>query len=94
MLITSGALQGVNLCIQTFLNPGDEVIVLSPIYSPHLSRIVKKSDIIFKTCRLIYDENSNVFRMDFNHLKKNLTKKTRLLIIVNPCNPASNVWSK
>ncbi len=32
--------------------------------------------------------------MDFESLKKSLTQKTRIFIIINPCNPACNVWSK
>lgn len=41
-----------------------------------------------------YNEVYNRFQLNFGSLKKILSDKSRLLVVCNPCNPATHVWTK
>lgn len=86
-----GVVPGLNIVVEAFTKPGDEVIIQTPVYHPFYS-IVKNSG-----CQIVENPlkcNKGRYEMDFYNLKKIITKKTRMLILCSPHNPVGRVWTK
>ncbi|GAA0179020.1 pyridoxal phosphate-dependent aminotransferase [Clostridium sediminicola] len=79
------------ICINTFTNPNDKVIINTPAYSPLRNAIIKNnrtvvdSPLIFKNDR---------YCIDFKQLESVVDENTKMLILCNPHNPTCRVWSK
>ncbi|MBZ9687549.1 pyridoxal phosphate-dependent aminotransferase [Clostridium estertheticum] len=88
---TPGIVPALNYIIRTYANLGDEIIIQTPVYHPFYSSVKNNSCIIVEN-PLIYEKGS--YKMDFEDLKKKITKRTKMLILCNPHNPVGRVWSK
>lgn len=86
---TVGALQGMYLTMQTILNPGDEVIIHEPYFSPY------KDQVLFAggTPVFIPTFEKDGFQIDLEILKNAITDKTKALIINSPNNPTGAVFT-
>lgn len=86
-----GVVAGLTLAVETFSEPGDQVIVQPPVYFPFFETIkgtrreMVENPLIIKNGR---------YTFDFNDLKSKITKKTRLLLLCNPQNPGGTVWTR
>jgi cysteine-S-conjugate beta-lyase len=86
-----GVVSGVTMLIKAFSEPGDKVIVQPPVYFPFFG-IIKGSGRKIVENPLILRNGRYYF--DFDNLKKNIDKKTKLLILCSPHNPGGMVWSR
>lgn len=86
---TVGALQGMYLTMQTILDPGDEVIIHEPYFSPY------KDQVLFAggTPVFIPTFEKDGFQIDLEILKNAITDKTKALIINSPNNPTGAVFT-
>ena len=82
---------GLHLAVCTFSEPGDEIILMPPVYGPFF-RVVKENDRVIKECWLKND--NGCFTMDYECIKKNITNKTKAVMLCNPHNPAGRVWTE
>jgi cystathionine beta-lyase len=88
---TPGIVPALSYIVRTFAQPGDEVIIQTPVYHPFYSAIKNNGYIIVKN-PLQYKDGS--YKMDLEDLKKKITPRTRILILCNPHNPVGRVWTK
>ncbi|MCG8701541.1 MAG: pyridoxal phosphate-dependent aminotransferase [Bacteroidales bacterium] len=86
-----GVVPSLNLAVMSLTEPGDNVIVQTPVYFPFYSAITAHERNIIRNPLVL--ENGR-YRMDLDDLKKKIDKKTKLLFLCSPHNPTSNVWSK
>jgi len=72
------------------LNPGDEVIIAAPYWVsyPDIVKLASGTPIIIKA------KEENNFKISADDLEKNITKKTKWIIINSPSNPTGEVYSK
>ncbi|MFL2134630.1 MalY/PatB family protein [Desemzia sp. FAM 24101] len=78
--------------IRSFTDPGDGVLLLSPVYYPFYAAIEKTERHIVKSV-LIQKETH--YEIDFADLeKKAKDPANKLLLFSNPHNPVGRVWSK
>lgn len=86
---TVGALHGMYLALQVILDPGDEVIIHEPYFSPY------KDQVIFAggTPVFIPTYEKDEFQINLNVLKAAITDKTKAIIINSPNNPTGAVFS-
>ena len=85
-----GVVAGLTLGIETFSNPGDEVIVQPPVYFPFFDAVKgSKRKLVENPLKI---ENGR-YTFDFDDLKSKITEKTKLLLMCNPQNPGGMVWS-
>ncbi|MTD37502.1 pyridoxal phosphate-dependent aminotransferase [Erwinia sp. CPCC 100877] len=86
---TVGALHGMYLTLQVLLNPGDEVIIHEPYFSPY------KDQVLFAGGKPVfiptYEEDG--FQINIDILKAAITDKTKAIIINSPNNPTGAVFS-
>lgn len=91
IFFATGVMSSIYVLVQIFSNPGDKVIVLSPVYSPFYSVIENQKREVIK-CPLIMLNNQ--YKIDFNHLELCLKQSPKMLIMCNPHNPVGRCWSK
>ncbi|GCF95560.1 aminotransferase [Enterococcus florum] len=88
--VTVGALHGMYLIMQAILDPGDEVIIHEPFFSPYKEQVLLAggTPVIVPT----YEENQ--FQLDVADLKKAITPNTKAILINSPNNPTGAVFSE
>ncbi|WP_135505908.1 MalY/PatB family protein [Roseovarius aestuariivivens] len=91
MFSTAGLGNAIAICIQTFTDPGDEVIIFTPVYHEFTKKIVN-ADRVVKESPLVIDADG-LYRMDLDALGKSLSGKEKMLLFCSPHNPAGRVWT-
>lgn len=86
-----GVVPGLVLCIHAFTNPGDKIIIQTPVYFPFFSSIEENNrEILLNPLK----ENKGYYEMDFDDLKSKIDKKTKMILLSSPHNPVGRVWKK
>lgn len=100
ILYTSGIVPSIHLAVSAFTNPGDEVVVQSPVYYPFFSAVTGNGALVANN-QLV--ETGDDYQMDLHHLKGLVTggrgvvsspPRVRMLILCSPHNPVGKVWEK
>lgn len=90
ILITVGANEALAISMLALLDYGDEVIVTSPCYSPHLEQIrMAGGTPVF--VRLTFD---NQWLCEPAEFERAVTPKTKAIVINTPMNPTGTVLSE
>jgi methionine aminotransferase len=84
--ITAGATEGIFAAISAFINPGDEVILFDPAYDSYDPAIRLNGGVPVQI-NLTYPD----FSIDWDLVKKKLTKRTRMIMVNTPHNPSGSV---
>lgn len=84
-------LSSLACCISAFSEQNDEVIIQTPVYPPFYD-IVKLNNRVLIENKL--KKVNDKYQIDFQDLKKRISKKTKLLILCNPHNPIGRSWTK
>ena len=90
LLQTHGLVNALALCISAFSNPGEGVIMFSPVYH-WFGTIVDANDRRLVESELVQHEG--VYHMDLAALEAQLTGDERLVLLCSPHNPGGRVWS-
>lgn len=82
--VTSSGVSALNIAMQAILDPGDRVVVVTPIW-PNVAEIprILGAEVVRVGLRLVEDE----WRLDLDRLLEAITPDTRLVIINSPNNP-------
>ncbi len=89
IIANPGVVPAISLAINTFSEEGDKVVIQPPVYPPFFSTAEKnKRELVLNPLQ----ETDNGYEMDFDHLKKNIDSRTKMLIFCNPHNPVGRVW--
>ena len=87
---TSGVIPALNIAIAAFTNPGDSIVVQSPVYPPFFS-IVNNNDRKLIINKLAAHEGR--YYIDFDNLEKQLSDGAKMMLLCSPHNPVGRVWS-
>ena len=87
VLMTVGGIQTPNLAMQAMLNPGDEVLLVEPYFSPYLIQIKDSGGVPVS----LKTTEENGFAPAIPELEKLITPRTRILFLNSPCNPTGRV---
>ena len=85
-----GVVPAINLCVQCFTNPGDGIIVQSPVYFPFFSAVTHHGRKLLNN-QLI--EKDNKYQIDFEDFEKKASEAS-MFIFCHPHNPVGRVWHK
>ena len=87
-----GVITSINQAYLTFTHPGDDIIVMPPVYNlfrmyaERLGRQVIDNPLLF---------DGEHYQVDFDGLEKTLSRKdAKILVLCNPHNPAGLVWDR
>jgi aspartate/methionine/tyrosine aminotransferase len=86
---TVGALHGMYLALAAIIDPGDEVIIHEPYFSPYKQQV----ELVGGVPVFIPTFEKDGFQIDVEALKAAITEKTRAIIINSPNNPTGAVFS-
>ncbi len=87
ILMTVGAGGALNVIFKTLLNPGDEVITFTPYFGEYRFYTANFDGVLVES-----PTDPETFYPDFAALRKNITAKTKALIVNSPNNPTGVVY--
>lgn len=83
VMVTHGSTEGIFLALSCLLHPGDEVVVLSPVYHA-LSAVAEAAGARLRVWHLRPEDD---FRPDLDLLRAQMTDRTRAVVVNFPHNP-------
>lgn len=84
-----GVVTSVNTAILAFTNPGDRVLMQTPIYYPFYSSIQENGrELSVNPLK----KRDGYYEIDFEDLEKRLADGVKLMILCSPHNPIGRVW--
>lgn len=86
IVMTCGAAGALNVVLKAIVEPGDEVIIFAPYFVEYVYYIDNHQG----TPRIVQTDNR--FVPDLDALKKNITPKTRAVILNSPNNPTGVIY--
>lgn len=89
VLVTSGATEALSDIIAALVEPGDEVVLIEPLYDCYLP-LVRRAGGIPKLVRLTPPE----WKLDISALEAAFSERTKAILINNPMNPAGKVFTR
>jgi cystathionine beta-lyase len=84
-----GIVAGIAFALQTFSQPGDNILVTTPVYPPFLN-LPQGSGRHLVCCPLMLKEGR--FHLDFKAFEQ-AAKGCKIFILSNPHNPGGTVWT-
>jgi len=85
VLLTNGVDEAIHLLCQTYLEPGDEAVIVVPTYSMYRIYMMAAGAQVTTVAA------GKDFRFPAANLRERITSKTRLIAIANPNNPTGTV---
>lgn len=91
IIVTTGGSEALTFAFLACLNPGDEIIVTEPFYANYLTFAIAAGAVI-RTVKTRIEEG---FRLpSIEAFEKQITPKTKALLICNPNNPTGYVYTE
>jgi len=88
VVVTSGATEALTACLMALLNPGDEVVLIEPLYDTYLP-VVRMLGAIPKLVRLEPPD----WALPRDALAAAFSPRTKALLLNSPMNPAGKVFT-
>lgn len=89
VIVTSGATEALAAAIFGIVTPGDEVLLIQPLYDAYLPLVERAGG----TARMI-NLSPPDWRLDAEALAKAIGPNTRAVILNNPVNPTASMWTR
>jgi len=87
----TGIVPAINFAIQCFTEPGDNILVQTPVYFPFFESIKKNErKVVNSQLRL----TGTRYEIDFEDLEKKLKNDVKIMLFCSPHNPVGRVWSQ
>ena len=87
-----GVVPALVMSILAYTNPGDRVLIMTPVYRPFYNSVRENGRVVVNY-QLEKDEN-NYYTIDFDRLESQIDKRTKMIMMCNPHNPAGRVWTR
>lgn len=91
VLSTHSIVAAIHMAIQAFSNMGDEVIIMAPVYHEFASSVNIENR---KLINWQLESMDGCYQFSTDQLKKQISPKTKLLILCSPHNPIGRVWTR
>ena len=88
---THGLVNGTALCVDAFTEPGDGVVLFTPVYHA-FARVIAAAGREVVECELV--NNDGRYEMDFDAYDSQMTGRETMVILCSPHNPGGRVWTK
>jgi N-succinyldiaminopimelate aminotransferase len=87
-MVTSGATEAIAACLFGVIEPGDEVVLIEPLYDCYLP-IIRRTGAIPKLVRIAPPD----WQLPYAELEAAFSDKTKLILFNSPTNPAAKVYT-
>lgn len=92
IVLAPGVVPALNMIVQSFIQPGDKVLIQRPVYYPFFKAIENHGGEIVSNS-LVYENGR--YQMDFADLaEKAADPDVKMAILCSPHNPVSRVWTR
>ena len=88
---THGLVNGTALCLQAFTQPGDGIVLFTPVYHAFF-RVIRAAGREAVECPLVERDGRMV--MDFDAYDAQMTGREKMVILCSPHNPGGQVWTE
>jgi len=88
VIVTSGATEALAACLFSLIEPGDEVVLIEPLYDCYLP-IVRRAGGVPRLVRIAPPD----WALPEAELRAAFSEKTKLILLNSPNNPAAKVFS-
>jgi len=90
IIVSNGAKQAIFNAVQSIIYEGDEAIILAPYWVSYPDMVLlSHGKPVIVNC-----DEKNDFKVNLEELKKNISERTKLLILCNPSNPTGSSYTK
>lgn len=89
LIMTVGAGSGLNVCLKTLVDPGEEVIVFAPYFLEYGAYVRNYDGVLVEAA-----PDTETFQLNLTDFEAKLNEKTKAVIINNPHNPTGVVFSE
>jgi len=87
---THGLVNGTAMCVDAFTEPGDGVILMTPVYHV-FARIIRAAG--REAVEFAMEQSDGLYQMDLDAWQKKLTGKEKMVVLCSPHNPGGRVWT-
>ncbi|MCR5526073.1 MAG: pyridoxal phosphate-dependent aminotransferase [Lachnospiraceae bacterium] len=94
LVFCTGVIPAISTMVRKLSTPAEKVVVQTPVYNIFFNSIVNNGRQPYEN-RLIYDEKTGRYKVDWEDLEKKLADpQTSLFLLCNPHNPSGEIWTK
>lgn len=86
-----GVVASLHMAVQAFTEPGDNILVQTPVYTPFYSVIESHDRNVVKNP---LQQKNNYYHIDFEDFEEKLKQGVSAFILCSPHNPIGRVWKK
>lgn len=90
VVVTNGLTHGSYAAFMAFIDDGDEVILLEPYYPQHIGKI----ELAGGTSVPVPLDAENDYAIDAARIEASITERTKMIVLINPCNPTGRVYTR
>ncbi len=87
--VTAGATQAIYTAVSAFISDGDEAIIFEPAYDSYAPAVLANGGMV-KFVSLKFPD----FSINWDEVKRNVTSRTKLIVLNTPHNPTGSVLHK
>jgi cystathionine beta-lyase len=88
---THGLVNGTAMCVETFTQPGDGVVLMTPVYHA-FAKVIRANGREVVECNMANDGGRYV--LDIPAWNAQMTGRERMFILCSPHNPGGRVWTR
>jgi cysteine-S-conjugate beta-lyase len=88
---THGLVNGTSMAIQTYSDPGDGIVLFTPVYYVFFRQIKEGGREVLE-CPLV--NNNDHYELDFEYYDSLMKGNEKVLVLSSPHNPGGRVWTK
>ncbi|MCT4578045.1 MalY/PatB family protein [Donghicola sp.] len=90
IMTTHGLVNGTGMCVDTYTNPGEGVVLFTPVYHA-FARTIRAAGREVVECPLVIEDG--IYKMDFDAYDAQMTGNEKMVILCSPHNPGGRVWT-
>ncbi len=91
IVFTPGVVVALTLGVQAVTEPGEEVMILSPVYGPFRGATTACGRKLVESPLI---NNNGYYTIDFEDMEKRITPNTKAFMLCSPHNPVGRVWTE
>ncbi len=88
---THGLVNGTAMCVDAFTNPGEGVVLFTPVYHA-FARVIRAAGRELVEMEMV--NNNGRYELDFEAYDAAMTGRETMLVLCSPHNPGGRVWSR
>jgi cystathionine beta-lyase len=86
-----GVVPAINFAVNVFTNPGDKILINTPVYHPFMYAINNHGRTLVKSS--LVNSGNGYYTIDFEDFESKLADNVKMYILCSPHNPVGRVWT-